>query len=72
VPLSDEAIEVLNQVRGRDDEFAYGKHFNIAWLDGHVSALAAQNQIEPWRGHQLNYWLVRPSGDPCSPERGSQ
>ncbi len=57
---------------GRDDEFAYGRQFNVGWLDGHVAPLEAQNAFEPWRGHPLDYWLVRPSGKPCNPEYAQQ
>jgi prepilin-type N-terminal cleavage/methylation domain-containing protein/prepilin-type processing-associated H-X9-DG protein len=50
---------------GRDDEFAYGRQFNVAWLDGRVAPLQAKNPLEPWRGHPLEYWLIRPAGKPC-------
>jgi prepilin-type processing-associated H-X9-DG protein len=55
---------------GRDDVYAYGRLFNVGWMDGHVAPLLAQNPLEPWRGIPMRYWLVRPAGDPCSPERG--
>jgi len=41
------------------DEYAMGKSYNVAWMDGHLAPLIASNPLRPWEGHRYQLWTIR-------------